>query len=680
MATNNRSINICLINTLKPTEDLPDNNRIGIDHVNSFIWFDSKKDRDDYFALKTVHSQTQNSKIHDFNAVGTFRIALDMESYYKLDADLLKVNHTQNGIENVYIYNITDVDYTNNGVVEVAVEMNVIYTYLLDDVNERNQLQGVVSKSNFKNENVTIGDINNIAKGLIGDSYGAVNYDSNSRKVVDPSTESSELKHKVSWVVISLRKKPNLIDDAAGGSLLDRKIALNTFSDEIILFSPLDNITGNILPLRDSDGNIYESSDDKSQHINASDIGYLVLNGSLNISDRKTGFIGALVDAYAYVTDMPFTFSSFFDVQEMGILPDPPLSYEVKEEGTSYIPKITSPNSKEQIIKIGLRNNIKNQNYTFYCAGVSAIEINNNEPGALQLSKYPIMSNNEKLTKLFNGFENLENNIIYNRYYLKFYNTMSEINSYNLFGSNQPINISTIYLGTSYKKLFLSTDTYLEGLSLKDQFNGVGNSDFVIKFNGNPETGSDLSQTASNTLMGALDVIGPIAGGILGTVIAPGVGTVAGIAGSTLLGGASHAATSTISGVQNNFNQRNGVSGYVNSNEFQASNFFSAMQEYKPKIIFERSGNTSQIDQQTNYFGTSCSIFTNNLKTYIKDIINNRKNHKCFVQGDFRPNRLYPQANEAIRAKLGQGIMLMIKISMQVELEWYRKNKSKGVE
>lgn len=671
MATNNRSINICLINTLKPTADLPDNNRIGIDHVNSFIWFDSKKDRDDYFALKTVHSQIQNSKVHDFNAVGTFRIGMDMESYYKLDADLLKVNHTQNGIENVYIYNITDVDYTNNGVVEISVEMNVVYTYLLDDVNERNQLQGVVSKSNFKNENYDAAYVNDVAKGIIGDNYAATDFDSSIKNVVKKENYNTD---GISWLAVSMRKKPSVIDDSVKKQGSSDFHLSQAFSDEIVMILPFFNESG-------KSGEF--SVDGQTLGVNPqSEVGLiasLLLNGNMQFYPTDSSLIGAINVSFTYAEKLPFTFASLYDINEIGIIPDIP---------TTYTPdNVIALPSNTKVLTFVIEDKITKKQYTLNFATLTGINKNN-----ISLRRDDIISNADKPAKLFTGFENWENNVIYNKYFLKYYNTLTTLNPLNLFGSNADLYVNSIYLGSTFKKLFVSTDLGTGSNSLIDKISGVKNSDFMIKFNGMAQNGSTTANYLADNMIADLDTNRSIlnsslmaGGAALGSVV-PGLGTLVGgaIGGSIgnaagrLLSNSQSKEISNISRMKSEFDQQGGSSGY-SSIESNTSPMFSDVEEYIPKIIFERHGNAAQIDQQTNYFGTSCSIFTNNLKIFVKDVINNRKNHKCFIQGDFRANRLYPQANEAIRAKLGQGIMLMIKISMQAELDWYR-NEIKGKE
>lgn len=633
MADDNRTINICLINTNKKTNGLPDNNRVGIDHINSFIWFDDKAQRDNYMALKTVHSQTENSKIKDFNDPQVFRIAMKMKDYYELDVDLVKVSHTINGLENEYFYNIDDVDYENNAVVVLSVSINDVYTYFLDNSNERNQYQGVVTKSNFKNQNVTADDINIMGQSVIGDNYGAGEYTGGVKKIVK---YEDKFPSDLSWFVISLRKKPNIIDDAMNESVLKGTMH-NSFSDEIVMSLPFLNETGKVAPMIfDDDKKRFESTGTISY------ISYLFLNGSLKV-DNKKGFLGKLVQQYQYLTDMPFTIGSFYDIQEIGIVPDYPGDYEKVLDPAGWEVHFKGKGNSPDYIT--LKDNMTEKEVKV--PYVTYANVNNK----LRLEKFPIITNKEKAERLCNGFENIENNIVYNKYQLKYFNVLVDLNPFNLFGSDQDVFVSTMYLGNTFKKLLVSTDINLEGLDIKDQVSGVGNTDFVIKYQGKVEDGSDLGSATSDMLLGAVDLIAGIAGTALG---GPAGGGVASYVSSKVTGG--------IEDLTKQFQVKGGSSGYNSQNSY-ASALYYDLEEFIPKIVYMRSSKVRTIDTQTNYLGTSCSLYTPNLHEHVKNTINNRTNRKCYIAGDFNVNYLYPQANDRLKNIFANGIIFMKKLT-----------------
>lgn len=660
-ADDNRSINICLINTLKPTEDLPDNNRVGIDHVNSFIWFDDKKQRDGYFALKTVFSQTQNSKVHDFNSPDAFRLNIKMKDYYKLDADLLKINHTVEGLEDEYIYNIVDVEYVNNEVTKIYVELNEIYTYFFDDATERTRIQGSLMKSNFKNQNFDMAYVNEMTKGLIGDNYGATDYTSSSKKLAYKE-DFDEL--GVSWLAISLRKKPSVIDGVTQDTDYSDTLG-NSFTDEIVLTLPFNNT--------DSKGRQVKIGDNpaRDNNLDVGYISYLLLNGTIKFStDDKTSLAGKLQTEYDYIDVLPFTFASMYDVSEIGVVPDYPCSYS--EAGTVTLPSGTNE------IALTLTDKVKGTTSKVYLASMNALSESN-----LHLRRDDIITNAEKQTKLLDGFENWENNIIYNNYFLKYYNSLVTLNPYNLLGSNQDVFVSSVYMGSGFKKLFVSTDLYIQNLSTIDQLTAVQNTDFMIKYAGTAEGGSTLNNYLADNMITDIDSInsifkniltglgGAAAGAAAGAAtgsIAPGVGTAIGAVGGAVVGGVSSALSASNSkksanmrNVAGDFNQQGGISGYQ-VNQFNASPMFSDLKEYVPKIVYERSGNTKTIDNLTNFYGTSCSLYTENLKAHVQEVINNRTNHKCYIAGDFNVNFLYPQVNQRLKSTLQRGVLFMRKL------------------
>lgn len=702
MATDNRTTNICLINTQKVitqesivvepmyegelddssiqkewevannitdknkkileqwTDVLAEDNTIGIDHNKSYIWFNTKDDRDNYFALKTVKTQTRNSKIHDFNNPKSFRIGIGMKDFYALNIDLIKVNHTVNGIEDEYFYGITGVNYVNDSVTVVSVKLKTVYTQFLDDTTIRNQVEGVINKSNFKNQNYDINYINNITKGIIGDDYGATDY-SSSIKFVESGVND---KDGTSWLVASLRKKPSVVDDAVDLSLGGYANTLNSnFSDEIIIAMPFHNATGLGRSLQAGSGSISP---------NANRIGYvayLLLNGTVALKSSLTGTVlASIAGSYKYVEQLPFTFASLYDVTEIGIIPDFPGNYEDSNN------IVTMPSGAE-ILKFTLKDKTKTSNAEreIYFTTFKHVE------GNFKLNKETIMPNADKWRRLFNGFENVENNIVYNNYYLKYYNTLTTLNPYNLFGSNADLYVSSIYLGSKFKKLFVSTDLGIEGLPKVSQLTAVKNTDFVIKYFGKNNGGNTINDYLADNMIADIDTNNSIisdvvrggltvGGGVIGSLV-PGAGTIAGgvaggVLGGAITGNSANALSKQSSNLKNaarDFNQQGGTSGY-NASAFNTSPMFSELEEYVPKIVYERSGNTLKIDQQTNFYGTSCSIYTNNLKNYIKDVINDRKNKSCYIAGDFNINFMYPLANEDLKNELANGILFKRKL------------------
>lgn len=639
VADSNRNVNICLINTNKPTTGLPDNNRIGIDHINSFIWFQDKKERDNYMALKTVHSQIENSTQHDYNDVGSFRIKLTKKEYFASGADLVKLSHTQPNIENDYFYNIVSVDYTNNGVVQVYGNLNVIYTYFMNDVKESNQIQGVITKSNFKNQNFDIKYVNDTSKGLIGDKYGAVQYNSSLKKVAYNKPGDSDV--NIAWLVISMRVKNTILNDFANSNGLINKMT-NAFSDEIVMSVPFFSDTGKIIPIK------LPTGDFTSGDMTISYFSYLMINGGLDVSNK--GFWGKLTQSYNYLTDLPFTTASFFDIQEIGIIADFPGEYKFIVAGAKG-PYIEFQNPKTIGKIISLQDLVDEK---FHEAGYVTYQNLNRD---ITLTPVKIISNADKSSRLFDSFENWENNVIYNKYFLKYFNTYTHLNGFNLFGSSQDVQVATSYLGKDFKKLIVSTDLQLDSLDNADKLSGLSNTDFLIKYQGDVIKGEDAETSLNQTLLKSVEDVG----GLIGAVAGAEAGTEGVITGSTIGRNVAQLATSPIRLFTDDLQQQGGSSGYV-SDSFNASPLFWELEEFVPKIIFERNANVSIIDEHTNFYGTSCSIFTNNLKTYVKDVINNRKNHKCVIQGNFRVNYLYPQVNQQLYELLVRGIIFMKKL------------------
>lgn len=676
MATEHRSSNICLINTQKvvntesivvqPIIDkystkeekeyiqkyaadltnknkqilennidiLAEDNTIGIDHINSAIWFDSKDDRDNYMALKTVKTQVSNSRQHNFNEIKSFRLGITMKDFYKLDIDLIKLNHTVAGLENEYFYNIIDVNYTNDGVTEVGVQLNEVYTYFLDNVDVRTQTEGIIGRTNFKNENYDIAYVNTMAKQIIGDNYGNTNYDSGSKRVVDGTD-----KPQVSFLVVSLRKKPNIVDDSLNNSAL-KGTPYNAFSDEVIISVPFANETGACIKF-----NTYPAESD-NPNMNISRVAYLLLNGGLDVAREKgQTMMEALIADFKYLKVMPFTIASFFDIQEIGIIPDCPYDYTVVP-GSDGRPEIKFRDGLQIVENTLLLEDLLDEKNSVTLKYFTYSKSYND----IKLNRHNIITNAQKMQSLFNNFENIENNIIYNKYQLKFYNLVTDINAFNLFGSNQDLYVTSFYTGKDYRKVYISTDEYIENLSSENTLNSRGNSDYVIKYNGVAETGMLADEVASGMVFSALDIIS----GVVGT-------TAAGPAGGAIAGVASREVLNPIKTTLESLKIQGGQTGYKTEGGY-VSTWLNKLEETVPKVIYYRSGKVSEIDKITNFNGTTCSMYTANLKNYIKDVINNRKSKSCYIQGNFNINFMYPQANRNLKNTLMNGILFKKKL------------------
>lgn len=607
MAENNRSVNICLISTTKDS-DL-DINKDGVDHFKTCIWFKDKAERDGYFASKTVKPQLKNSKIHDFMNVEKFRIGCEMDVFYKYKVDLVKVSHTKDGIEREYFYNLKKATYVNNKVVELAVSINYPYTFMYGG-SDIGKIEGIVNRCNFKNQNLTIGYVNEISKLIVGSNL--TDFSASSRTVI-----KGESKREINFLLLSLYKKKTLFDDIANKSLL-AKVNPNAFTNEMVI----------AIPFSVSDGSMYMVNGKGQIMAEISWVAYMLLNGSINVDTSSSDLITGMAKVYQYITDLPFSLSSFYDINEIGIIPDVPYNYRI--EGFNVLFDDSAGADELTVTDVMTEQPLKIGYYNFA-----------NRFKAKPLTYETITTNNDKL-KMFKDFTNFENNIIYNKFILKYFNVYSYINPFNLFGSKEDVKVTTYYNSYKFKKLILSTDDSYTSSDYTDYLIARPNTDYLIPYQGITVSGGDESQMVETAMFATAGTIKGIS-----DMIFPGTKMVSDTIGKLASDGVD---------LIHQFAQTPSTTTY-SSNNGNVSPFIRDFKEDVGKIIIEHNERHAILDEITNFKGTKTLFYNDDLIKFIDDTISNRTNKSCYIQGDFRFNFIYPQSTKEIQALLSEGIL-----------------------
>lgn len=617
MADNsNRNINICLIDTKKIIPEFEEDNTNPIDHRDNFIWFPSKGDLDNYMALKTVFSQLQNSKQHNYRDIKEFRLKLTFNEFTKLDPDLLKINFKDNP-DVKYYYNIEDTYFANNEVVLVKVSLNLIYTDFFSM--KIKQISGVMQKTNFKNVNYDMAYVNEYSKTILRDNYDSFNYKGVRRKTFFPKEYP-----KIIFLAISCRKKPNIIDSSLGEPIIP-PFSQDNMSDEFSWY----------IPFRYSDLNIADHV--STGYLTLAKISYLMLNGCLKI-DKNKGIFKQLVGMYQYLSSAKFGFSSFFDIQDISIIDDCPIQYSKNEDGT-----ISFPSEYTRILHLEDPNDEKE--YT-----LQVLETFKSTGARKKPNKREIMSNEGKKAIInASGFKNWENVILYNSFYVKHFGYISQINSASLFGSKDALALYTYFLSKDYKKLVVSTEEEAhEDIIDEVWFNGRPNVDYGVKFNGQVQSGQTIGDMKEKTILGAVDFVGNIISGAAKSV--------------PVVGGAIGAITDSVGDSLNSMSditkplkaRGGGVSGYSQGDI--TSPWIKFHNELITFLICEFNLNNKHIDEMTSQYGTSCNFYTNDVLSHLNKTITNRLDNRCTIKGDFNVRIKYPQISKMLKEILARGV------------------------
>jgi hypothetical protein len=647
----NRSINICLINTNKVISGVTENTSINVNHNDVCIFFNTQAERDNYFALKTVESQTQNSKVHDFNSIGSIRLDINMSDYYALKVDLIKINHTVEKQENEYIYNINSVSYVNNKTTMLHLSLNPIYTYFLGD-NTESFVHGMVHKANFRDYNhASTGYLNSIAPLLVGgDNYDTFQASAINRNVYR-GTEP-----EIVFMTVSMRKRQTMLDDLMNTDILTL-LPNSTFADEITLLIPVNTKTSAVFST-EAGGTTYIPHMSSGGNLNANYVAYLLMNGAvpyINVGSDSLAHTAVNLGLTVFVDkfDVPFTFHSFYEISEIVIQPYCPFPFTLNGDTVSISGSVSNISNTMFNLK-----DIMNERVISFGA-FTFKEVANSD---MQPYNVDILTNENK-RDLIAPFTNVENAMLYKQYYINFFGLNTQVNGVNLFSTDSNIGFLCWYLGNNFKKFIFKPDEPTIGsLSISGQLKNRQNTVFGINYYGANNFQSDASglgvygaqlaaQTGGDLLGMGADMLGNIMPGLKKFNVGGGISQVGDIAANAIsIGG-------DISGSQN---VHGGTSGYSTSATY--SQWVHKLEEATPMLITDYTNSWAQIDAMTDLYGTSCNYWTNNLNDTINTIINNRDRGTCYIKGNFKSKFIYAQASPMIQGMLANGILFIRKL------------------